>query len=81
MRIARLIFVGSVAALAMAAPAFAKHSEAQKTKADDDKSTSSSCHAYRQAADGSWTELPCQEFGNGQSQHRSMAKGSEGEPH
>src|ERR671936_426521 len=77
MQIARLIFVGSVAALAMAAPAFAKHSDAQKT--DDDKSTSSSCHAHQQAADGSWTQMPCQESGNGQSQHRPVAKGSEDE--
>ena len=63
MRIKRAIFIGSIAALAaMTAPALAKHSTAQKT---DDKSTSSSCHAYQQAADGSWTELSCQELGSG----------------
>jgi hypothetical protein len=79
MRIARVIFAGSVAALLAAAPVFAKHPEAQKT-GDDGKSTSSSCHAYQQAADGSWTQLPCQEFGNGQTQHRPVAKGGEEEP-
>ena len=78
MRIASVIFVGSVAALLTAAPVFAKHPEAQKT--DDSKSTSSSCHAYQQAADRSWTQLPCQEFGNGQTQHRPVAKGGEDEP-
>ena len=79
MRIKRAIFVGSVAALAaMTAPALAKNSTAQKT---DDKSTSSSCHAYQQAADGSWTQLPCQELGpgsSGQPQHKS-ATNSDGE--
>ena len=65
MRIKRAIFVGSIATLAaMTAPALAKHSNAQKT---DDKSTSS-CHAYQQAADGSWTQLPCQEMGSPQAQ-------------
>jgi hypothetical protein len=77
MRFARVIFIGSVAA-GLVVPALAKHPEAQKTE-DDGKSTSSSCHAYRQAADGSWTQLPCQEFGNGQTQHRPVAKGSEEE--
>jgi hypothetical protein len=78
MRIASVIFVGSVAAMVMAAPAAAKHPEAQKT--DENQSTSPSCHAYQQAADGSWTQLPCQEFGNGQTQHKPVAKGSEDEP-
>jgi hypothetical protein len=75
MRIKRAIFVGSIATLAaMTAPALAKHSNAQKT---DDQSTSSSCHAYQQAADGSWTELPCQELGSGsgeQTQHKSATR-------
>jgi hypothetical protein len=79
MRIASVIFVGSVVATAMAAPAFAKHPEPQKT--DDTQSASSTCHAYQQAADGSWTQLPCQEAGNGQTQHKPVAKGgSEDEP-
>ena len=65
MRIARLIFVGSIAALAgLTAPAPAKNSNfpananAQKV---DDKPTSTGCHAYQQAPDGSWIQLPCQE--------------------
>jgi hypothetical protein len=77
MRIAKLILAGSVAALIMASPVLAKHSEAQK--GDDDKSASSSCHAYQQAADGSWTQLPCQDAG-GQTQHKPMAKNGEEEP-
>jgi hypothetical protein len=76
MRIAGVIFVGSVAAL-MAGPTLAKHPEAQKT---DERPSASSCHAYQQAADGSWTQLPCQEAGNGQTQHKPVAKGGEDEP-
>jgi len=78
MRIAGVIFVGSVAAMVIAGPAFAKHPEAQKPS--DRESTSSSCHAYQQAADGSWTQLPCEEAGNGQTQHRPVAKSGEEEP-
>jgi len=74
MQIATLFFVGSIAALVAAAPALAKNSESHKA---DDKSESSSCHAYQQAPDGSWTQLPCQESGNGQTQHRSAPKNNE----
>jgi hypothetical protein len=77
MRIATMIFAGSMAALILTGTAIAKNSEAQKA---DDKSGSASCHAYQQAADGSWIALPCQEFGNGQNQDRPAAKGSEEEP-
>jgi hypothetical protein len=71
MRIARMIFIGSVAALAvLVTPALAKNSEPPKT---DDQSTSSSCHAYEPAANGSWTELPCQEVG-GQKQRQAQRK-------
>ena len=59
MRIARSIFVGSLAALVVA-PALAKNSDVQKT---DDKPASPSCQAYQQAPDGSWTPLPCGEMG------------------
>jgi hypothetical protein len=80
MRIKRAIFVGSMAALAaMTAPALAKNATAQKT---DDKSTSSSCHAYQQAADGSWTQLPCEELGSGsgaRTQHKSATRGTDEE--
>ena len=84
MRIARVIFVCLVATIAvliavLAVPALAKNSTAERT---DDRSTSSSCHAYQQAADGSWTELPCQEAGSsgGQTHHKPPAKGGEYEP-
>ncbi len=78
MQIAKMIFTGSVAALVMTAPVLAKNPDSQKT---DEKSGSASCHAYQQAPDGSWTELPCQEFGNGQTQHRPPAKDGEEERH
>jgi hypothetical protein len=75
MRIAKSIFVGSMAALAaLTAPALAKNSNVQKT---DESPASSSCHAYQQAADGSWTQLPCQEMGSpsgGQPQHKSAKR-------
>ncbi len=77
MWIKRSSFVGSVAALAvMTAPALAKNSTPPKT---DDSSTSSSCHAYQQAADGAWTQLPCQELGSGSgapAQHKSATRGT-----
>jgi hypothetical protein len=84
MRIARSIFAGSMAALALlTAPALAKNSTAQK--ADDqkaeDKSTAS-CHAYQQAADGSWSVLPCHEFGSGgQTQHKPVQRGPDEDTH
>jgi uncharacterized low-complexity protein len=77
MRIARLLVAGSVLALAASMPALAKHPESQKT---DNESASSTCHAYRQAADGSWTEEPCQEEGGKASQHKPAAKGAEDQP-
>lgn len=77
MRIAKVIFVGSAAALLMTAPVLAKKAQTEKT---DDQSTSSSCHAYQQAADGSWEQLPCQEAGGGETQHRPPPKSSEEAP-
>jgi hypothetical protein len=76
MRIAPMIFVGSVAALVATAPTLAKNSESHKT---EDKSESASCHAYQQAEDGSWTQVPCQESGNGQTQHRTPTRNGEEE--
>jgi len=76
MRIAKVIFVGSMAALVMVS-APAKNIEAQKS---GDKSTPSPCHAYQQAEDGSWRQAPCQEFGNGQTLHKPVAKSAEEEP-
>ena len=62
MRIASVIFAGSAAVLtALAAPAPAKHSDAQKPT--ESATSSSPCHAYQMAPDGSWTQLPCQEAG------------------
>jgi hypothetical protein len=80
MRIAPSIFIASVAALTIVTvPALAKNSTAQKS--EDRSTSSSSCHAYQQAADGSWTELPCQEQGStGQTQHKPAAKNADDEP-
>jgi hypothetical protein len=78
MRIAQMIFVGSVCALVATMPALAKNSEAQKS--EDKSTTSASCHAYQRASDGSWTQLPCQEAGGAQTQHKPVAKGAEEEP-
>jgi len=78
MRMAQVILVGSLAALLGAmAPASAKKADAQKSA--EEKSTSSSCHTYQQAADGTWTEHPCEEVG-GSTQHRPAAKSGEEEP-
>ena len=77
MRIAQVIFVGFAAALLLTAPVLAKKTQPQKA---DDQSTSSSCHAYQQAADGTWEQLPCQEAGGGETQHRSPPKASEEAP-
>ena len=81
MRIAHLIFTGSVVALAvLTAPVLAKNSNTQKI--DDTPASSpasSSCHAYQQAPDGSWNPLPCQESGTSsqaQTQHRSASQSS-----
>jgi hypothetical protein len=84
MRIAHLIFTGSIAALAvLTAPALAKNSNSQKiddTSASPTSSASSSCHAYQQAPDGSWNPLPCQEDGGASqasTQHKSATRGSD----
>jgi hypothetical protein len=75
MRLANVIFFGSIAAVAvLIAPALAKNSDAKST----DKSDSSPCNAYQQAPDGSWTPLPCQEMGAGQAaQHKSATRSSD----
>lgn len=76
MRIATMILVGSVAALVTSAALLAKNPESHKA---DGKSEATSCHAYQQAADGSWTQLPCQESGNGQTEHRTAPRNGEEE--
>jgi hypothetical protein len=78
MRIAQVIFVGLAAALFMTAPVLAKKTQSQKT--DDQSTSSSSCHAYQQAPDGSWEQLPCQEAGGGQTQQRPPPKSAEDAP-
>jgi hypothetical protein len=79
MRLGQAIFFGSAAALlTLAAPTLAKNSNAHShtTKATE-APASSSCRAYQQAADGTWTQLPCQEMGSKTpAQPRSAAKGT-----
>ena len=79
MRTAGLILAGSLAAVAiLTIPVLAKDNGAQKS---EEKSTSSSCHAYEQAPDGSWRALSCEEVGaGGQTQHKGAAHGREEEP-
>ena len=78
MQMARVIFACLLAALFGAmAPASAKKADARKSA--EEKSTSSSCHTYQQAADGTWTEHPCEEVG-GSTQHRPAPKSPEEEP-
>src|SRR5260370_2526376 len=76
-RIKRAIFVGSVAALAVTtAPVLAKNSTPQKI---DDKSTTSSCHAYHQAADGTWMRPPYHKLASGSrapTQHKPPTRGT-----
>ncbi|MBR0927417.1 MULTISPECIES: hypothetical protein [Bradyrhizobium] len=81
MRLTHLI-VASVLAVsaALAGPAQARNSDAQK--AEDKTASSSSCSAYQQAPDGSWEQLPCKETGERgqpQTQHRSRSPGSDRE--
>jgi len=79
MRIAHLVFAGTLAAsAALAPPALAKNSDAQK--GEDKSATSSSCSAYQQAPDGSWEQLPCKETSERsqpQTQHKSGTQGGD----
>jgi len=71
MRVANLIVAVSVAALT---PALAK-SQAQKPAENETSSTP--CHAYQMAPDGSWTQASCQEAGAaGQPRRKSASRGS-----
>jgi hypothetical protein len=78
MRMTHLIVAGALAfSAALATPAQAKNSDAQK---GEDKSTTSpsSCSAYQQGPDGTWEPLPCKEAGERaqpQTQHRSPSRG------
>ncbi len=62
MRIATVIFAGSVAgAVALATPALAKTADVQKPA--EEATSSSACHAYEMGPDGAWHQQPCQEAG------------------
>jgi len=62
MRLGHAMFLGLMAALlSLAAPTLARNSNQPKTS---EAPASSSCRAYQQAADGTWTQLPCQEMGS-----------------
>ena len=65
MRLGQAILFGSAAALlTLAAPTLARNSSAHSHTAKATEAPAApSCHAYQQAADGSWTQLPCQKMG------------------
>jgi hypothetical protein len=73
MQTSRAILLGSIAAFALlTAPALAKTSNTQSpsniqspsnTQSADTTPASSGCYSSQQNADGSWTQLPCQELG------------------
>jgi hypothetical protein len=84
MRLGQALFFGSAAALlTLAAPTLAKNSSANShTSKAVEAPAPTSCQAYQQAADGSWTPLPCQEMGSRTStQPRSAAKSATEETH
>ena len=84
MRLGQAIFFGTAAGLlTLAAPTLAKNSNANShTAKTAEAPASTSCHAYQQAADGSWMQLPCQEMGSKAStQPRSAAKSATEETH
>jgi hypothetical protein len=78
MRIASTVLAGAVAVL-LTTPVLARNSDAKS----EEKSLSSTCSAYQQAPDGSWTQLPCKETGERnnqpQTQHRTPAQGTDQE--
>ena len=81
MPIARLVFAGSLAAIAaLATPALGKSAERQKADDKSTTATSTGCQAYQQAPDGTWNQLPCGEAGaNGSTQHRAATKSADGD--
>jgi len=78
MRFGHALFIATTAGLlALAAPSLARNSDPQKSA---ELPAASSCHAYQKAADGSWTELPCQEMGStGSTHHKSASKSADEE--
>ena len=66
MRIAHLVFTGSIAVLtAVITPALANssrpNSHADANAKATEEAPASDCHAYQKGADGSWIELACHE--------------------
>jgi hypothetical protein len=68
MRIAKSIFVGSIAVVAaLASPAFASesslnsHANANAKTEDEPVSPAPGCRAYQKGPDGSWVETACHE--------------------
>ena len=83
MRLGQAIFFGAAAALlTLAAPTLARNSSANShTAKATEAPASTSCQAYQQAPDGSWTQLPCQETGSKASdQPHATAKSATEEP-
>jgi hypothetical protein len=80
MRLGQAIFFGSAAALlTLAAPTLARNSNPNSPPAKATEApASASCHAYQQAADGSWTQRPCQEMGSKAQPSKSASKSAEG---
>jgi len=71
MPIKHAIFAGSIAAtVSLTAPALARQSDAPKTS---EQPTSSPCSALQRMADGTWTQLPCQELGSPRQTPRKSA--------
>jgi hypothetical protein len=79
MRFGHALFIATTAGLlTLAAPTLARNADAQQSG----QRPTASCHAYQMAADGSWTELPCQETGStAQTQHKPAPKGTDDETH
>ena len=66
MRLGQAIFFGAAAGLlTLAAPTLARNSSTNSPTAKATEAPPAAiCHAYQQAADGSWKQRPCQETGS-----------------
>ena len=66
MRLGQAIFFGAAAGLlTLAAPTLARNSSTNSSQAKATEAPpAGTCHAYQQAADGSWVQRPCQETGS-----------------
>ena len=75
----RAILLGSIAAFAvLTAPALAKTSNVQPT---DTPPAASGCYSSEQNADGSWTQLPCQEGSGAPATRKSAGRSVERTAH